>query len=235
MPRSRKRTCFRLSISDDCRYNQFGVVEGRAASVREYVAEFAPFMDRAWGLGSAVAADASRKRELLEELLQPDLVFAGRMNDISWLGRLGYDLVPLPKFWINLAFRAAGIPRPSAWNAMAWYDKGEFDRAIADGTEAIQLAQNPPPDVMTPPGSVQILALTDRGLAYEAKGDAEHARADFAAALKITASDAGSKANQDTARVRLSLLSDPAPTPSPSPRNPSTSPADQPSAKPAAP
>src|SRR5262249_5537661 len=76
---------------------------------------------------------------------------------------------------------------------------------------------------MTPPGSVQILALTHRGLAYEAKGDAEHARADFAAALKIAASDAGSKANQETARVRLSLLSDPPPPPPKA----SASPADQ--------
>ncbi len=42
---------------------------------------------------------------------QPDLVFAGKLNDISWLDTPGYDLVPLPKYWINLAFRAAAIAR----------------------------------------------------------------------------------------------------------------------------
>jgi hypothetical protein len=44
--------------------------------VREHISEFAALMNRAWGLGSAVAADAPRKRELLEELLEPDRVFA---------------------------------------------------------------------------------------------------------------------------------------------------------------
>ena len=52
---------------------------------------------------------------------QPDLVFSGHMNDLSWLEPLAYDLVPLPKLWTNLAFRAAGIPRPSPWNAVPWY------------------------------------------------------------------------------------------------------------------
>ena len=133
---------------------------------------------------------------------------------------------------INDAIRyAPALASPLTNRSVIWRAKGEFDRAIADGTAALRLAQNPPPNVMTPPGSVQILALTDRGLAYEAKGDAEQARGDFAAALKIAASDAGSKANQDTARVRLSLLSDPAP--SPSPHNASTS--DQPGAKPVTP
>ena len=44
---------------------------------------------------------------------QPDLVFAGRMNDPAWLERVAYDLVPLPKYLINLSFRAVGIPRPN--------------------------------------------------------------------------------------------------------------------------
>ena len=44
---------------------------------------------------------------------QPDLVFAGRTNDRAWLERVAFDLVPLPKYLINLSFRAAGIPRPS--------------------------------------------------------------------------------------------------------------------------
>ncbi len=57
---------------------------------------------------------------------QPDLVFSGRKNDVSWLDGLGYDLVPLPKFWINLAFRLAGIPRPARRDALAWYDNTSY-------------------------------------------------------------------------------------------------------------
>ena len=38
--------------------------------MRERVAEFSAFMDRTRGLGSAVAADPARERELFEELTQ---------------------------------------------------------------------------------------------------------------------------------------------------------------------
>jgi hypothetical protein len=75
---------------------------------------------------------------------------------------------------------------------------------------------------MTPPNSVLISAFTFRGLAYEAKGDYEHARADYRDALGVPASDEGSKSNQSTAKVRLSLLSE-APAPAPAPRDASTS------------
>src|SRR5215471_4538325 len=76
VPRGSQRPRFRLAVSDDSGNDEVGIIEGRAASVREHVSEFAPFMYRAWRLGRAMAADASRKRELLEELLQPDRVFA---------------------------------------------------------------------------------------------------------------------------------------------------------------
>jgi tetratricopeptide (TPR) repeat protein len=133
---------------------------------------------------------------------------------------------------INEAIRLApALASPLTSRSVIWRAKGEFDRAIADGTEAIRLAKNPPPNVMTPPGSVLISAYTHRALAYEAKGDAEHARADFAAALQGTAADAGSKANQATARVRLSLLSDPVTTQPP--RNASAAPSGRPAAPPA--
>jgi uncharacterized caspase-like protein len=67
---------------------------------------------------------------------------------------------------------------------------------------------------------VLISAYTQRALAYEAKGDFENAKKDYAAALEGRASDAGSKANQATAKVRLSLLSEvPA---APPPRNAAT-------------
>ncbi len=111
---------------------------------------------------------------------------------------------------INEAIRLEpALPQPLTNRAVIWRAKGDYDRAIADGTEAIRLAKNPPPNIMTPPGSVTISAYINRALSYEAKGDYEHARADFSATLQGTASDAASKANQATARVRLSLLSDP--------------------------
>ncbi|MGJ4931652.1 caspase family protein [Bradyrhizobium sp. HKCCYLS2038] len=93
--------------------------------------------------------------------------------------------------------------------SVIWRAKGDVDRAIADGSEAVRLARNPPDNIMTPPGSVIIAALVHRALAYEAKGEFESAKADYAAALKPVASDAGSKENQATAKVRLSLLSEP--------------------------
>ena len=61
---------------------------------------------------------------------------------------------------------------------------------------------------MTPPGSVLITSYTQRALAHEAKGDYASARQDYATALEGQGADAGSKANQATAKVRLSLLSD---------------------------
>jgi tetratricopeptide (TPR) repeat protein len=130
---------------------------------------------------------------------------------------------------INQAIRLnPALPSPLIDRTVIWRAKGDFDRAIADGTEAIRLAKNPPPNIMTPPNSVVISAYTHRALAFEAKGDYEQAKADFAATLEPVASDAASKANQATARVRLSLLTDPAP----SPRNASASPSDQKSSAP---
>jgi tetratricopeptide (TPR) repeat protein len=117
---------------------------------------------------------------------------------------------------INEAIRLSPtLPSPLINRTVIWRAKGDFDRAIADATEAIALAKaRTPQNTMTPPGSELISAYIHRALAYEAKGDVEHARADFNATLAGTASDAGSKANQATARVRLSLLTDPvAPSP----------------------
>src|SRR4029453_18279606 len=87
--------------------------------------------------------------------------------------------------------------------------KGDFDRANPDTTEAVRLAKaKAPVNIMTPPGSVLISAYSHRALAYEAKGDLDRAKQDYAAALEGKASDAGSKANQATAKVRLSLLTE---------------------------
>ncbi len=57
---------------------------------------------------------------------QPDLLLAGKWNDPSWLEALGHDLVPLPKYSINLAFRAGGIPRPHRRDAVAWYGNTHY-------------------------------------------------------------------------------------------------------------
>src|SRR5579883_1442939 len=113
---------------------------------------------------------------------------------------------------INEAIRLnPSLPSPLINRMVIWRAKGDIDHAIADGTEAIRLAKNPPANMMTPPNSVTIFGHIQRGLAYEAKGDYEHAKEDYRATLDVAASDAASKANQATARVRLSLLSDAAP------------------------
>lgn len=103
------------------------------------------------------------------------------------------------------------LASPYIDRATLWRAKRDYDRAITDATEAIGRAKaGPPKNIMTPPNSVLISAYAERGLAYEAKGDYPHARGDFAAVLPITAVDAVSKANQAMAKVRLSLLTEPA-------------------------
>lgn len=121
---------------------------------------------------------------------------------------------------INQAIRLdPTLPQPLINRTAIWRARGDFDRAIADGTDAIRLAKEKlPVNIMTPPNSVIISGYTHRALAYEAKGDYPHAREDYAAVLQFTASDAGSKANQATAKVRLSLVSDAvSPTPGDAP------------------
>lgn len=120
---------------------------------------------------------------------------------------------------INQAIRLnPALPSPLINRTVIWRAKGDFDRAIADATAAIGLAKaKAPVATLTPPGSVMISAYLHRALAFEAKGDFEHARQDYNATLEGVAVDAGSKANQATAKVRLSLLSDPV-APSPPPR-----------------
>ncbi|EJN07351.1 hypothetical protein PMI42_07889 [Bradyrhizobium sp. YR681] len=128
---------------------------------------------------------------------------------------------------INQAIRLdPTLPQPLINRTSIWRARGDLDRAIADGSEAIRLArEKPPTNIMTPPNSVLISGYTHRALAYEAKGDYAHAREDYKATLAIVASDAGSKASQATAKVRLSLVTDAA---APIPRDapaPTTTPA----------
>jgi hypothetical protein len=124
------------------------------------------------------------------------------------------------------------LPLPLINRTAIWRVRGDYDRAIADGSEAIRLAkEKPPANIMTPPNSVLISGYNHRALAYEAKGDYAQARDDYKATLAITASDAGSKANQATAKVRLSLVTDasvPVPRDAPSPTTePAQAPAPQ--------
>src|SRR5438445_917673 len=123
---------------------------------------------------------------------------------------------------INEAIRLdPQLPQPLTSRAVIWRAKDDFDHAIADTTEAIRLAKaKAPVNIMTPPGSVLISAYSQRALSYEAKGDLERAKQDYATVLQGQASDAGSKANQATAKVRLSLLSEVLPPP----RKPAESP-----------
>jgi tetratricopeptide (TPR) repeat protein len=128
---------------------------------------------------------------------------------------------------INEAIRLnPALPSPLINRTVIWRAKRDFDRAIADATEAIELAKaRAPVNIMTPPGSVLISAYLHRALAYEAKGDFDHAKADFNNTLAGAASDAGSKANQATAKVRLSLLSELSPPPAQHAIPPSITPA----------
>ena len=134
---------------------------------------------------------------------------------------------------INQAIRLdPTLPQPLINRTAIWRARGDLDRAIADGSEAIRLAKEKPPvNIMTPPNSVLISGYTHRALAYEAKGDYARARDDYKATLAIVASDAGSKANQATAKVRLSLVTDasaPVPRDAPSPpTQPTAAPAPQ--------
>ncbi|MBV8309417.1 MAG: hypothetical protein JO344_03350, partial [Planctomycetaceae bacterium] len=77
----------------------------------------------ALGLGDEPFVD---EYAYITQSYQPDLLFAGRADDASWLDVLSYDLVPLPKYLINLAFRASGTPRPSRRDALAWYEDTSY-------------------------------------------------------------------------------------------------------------
>jgi tetratricopeptide (TPR) repeat protein len=86
--------------------------------------------------------------------------------------------------------------------------KRELDRAIADTNEAVRLLRaSAPKNIMTPPGSVWITAHLIRGAIHEARREFDLAKQDYKTALDGRAADAGSKASQATARVRLELLS----------------------------
>lgn len=99
------------------------------------------------------------------------------------------------------------LPTTYIGRTVIWRAKGEFDRAIADATEAIRLANSGVPvPVMTPPRSWLVSSYVHRGLAFEGKGDTERAKADYSAAVATTVADAGSLANQATAKARIAVI-----------------------------
>ena len=77
----------------------------------------------ALGLGDVPFVD---EYAYITQSYQPDLLFAGQTNHPSWLEGLSYDLVPLPKYFINLAYRASSIPRPTRRDAIAWYQNTSY-------------------------------------------------------------------------------------------------------------
>src|SRR5208337_126884 len=75
VPGSCQWSCFRFPVADYRSHDQFRIVEGCAASMREHIPQFASFVDRTGSFGSAMTADAAGKRELLEELAKTFFVF----------------------------------------------------------------------------------------------------------------------------------------------------------------
>ena len=61
MPRGRHRSGFRFAVANHHRRDQIGIVEHRAETVGEAVAEFAALVDRSRSLRGAMAADSARK------------------------------------------------------------------------------------------------------------------------------------------------------------------------------
>src|SRR5690606_17188917 len=78
VPAARQGTSLCLTVADRARDDQSGIVERRTERVRERVAELAALVDRARDLRRAMARNAARERELLEQALHsgsvlPDL------------------------------------------------------------------------------------------------------------------------------------------------------------------
>ncbi|WP_148597170.1 4-amino-4-deoxy-L-arabinose transferase [Aquisphaera giovannonii] len=79
------------------------------------------------GVSALVFASEIRDEPFVDEYAyitqsyQPDALYAGMGNEAAWLDFLSFDLVPLPKYLINAAFRVTGTPRPGPYDAASWY------------------------------------------------------------------------------------------------------------------
>ena len=86
--------------------------------------------------------------------------------------------------------RSGSIPRtPSAYSnrGNAWYNKKEFDKAIADYTEAIRLDPE------------YAMAYNNRGRAWQQKGEFDKAIADYTEAIRLDPKDAAAYSNRGNA------------------------------------
>ena len=81
-----------------------------------------------------------------------------------------------------MAFRGRGV---------AYGNKGDYDRAIADFTEAIRVD----PKLAT--------AFSNRGLAYEKKGSYDRAIADYNEAIRLNPIDATSFCRRGRAKLKI--------------------------------
>ena len=83
VPACGQRSGFGLAVADHAGDEEVGIVEGRAVGVREGIAEFAAFVDRAGRFGGDVAGDAAGERELREEPLHALLVLGDLRIDLA--------------------------------------------------------------------------------------------------------------------------------------------------------
>ncbi len=83
MPRGRERAGLRLAVTHHHRGDQARVVECGAVGMRDRIAEFAAFMDRAGRFRRAVTADTAGEGEAAEEAAQAVLVVGDLRIDVA--------------------------------------------------------------------------------------------------------------------------------------------------------
>ena len=76
LPCGRQRSRFRLPVAHDASHDQIGIVEHRTEGMAERVAELPALVNRSRRGRRYMAGDSTRKRELLEQLLQPGFVLS---------------------------------------------------------------------------------------------------------------------------------------------------------------
>ena len=92
------------------------------------------------------------------------------------------------------------MPRRTTIVALAYDEKGEYDRAIADYTEAIRIK----PDYAE--------AYRNRGVAYAEKGEYDRAIADYTEAIRLKPDYAEAYYNRGIAYARKASTTKPSPT-----------------------
>src|ERR1700722_16161894 len=131
MPTGGERAGLGFTIADNAANKQIGIIEGGAKGVRDRVAQFASFMNRARGLRSCVAWDASRKRKLLEQSVQTFLGLRNMRVKLA-IGTLQKCIGHHPR---------SSVPRPSDEN----YIQVElFYEPIEMNINKIQAGRRPP-------------------------------------------------------------------------------------------